>query len=92
VTAPDPDDPLGVLSEANADGDDRRARRRVRLAAGLVCLVLAVVWFRGPLADLWPQLWPPGGTRWATLVLVVGLSLVLPMMVGAALADLLYRR
>lgn len=90
MTAPDPDDPLGVLSDD--DAGDRRARRRVRLLTGFAFLVLAVVWFRGPLAALWPRLWPPGGARWATLVLVVGLSLLLPMMVGAALADLLYRR
>jgi hypothetical protein len=45
-----------------------------------------------PLVALWPQLWPPGGPRWATLVLVVALSLVLPMMIGAALVDVLYDR
>ncbi len=90
MTAPDPDDPLGVLDD-EAPGDESR-RRLVRLATGFLFLVLAVIWFRGPLADLWPQLWPPGGARWATLVLVVGLSLFLPMMVGAALADVLYRR
>jgi hypothetical protein len=85
--APDPDDPLAPLEDGQAD-----RRRVVRLASGLLCLALAVVWFRGPLGELWPQLWPPGGPRWATLVLVVGLSLALPMMAGAALADLLYDR
>lgn len=89
VTAPDPDDPLDVLAD---DTGDQGARRRARLLTGLVFLAVAVIWFRGPLAELWPRLWPPGGARWATLVLVVGLSLLLPMMVGAALADLLYRR
>ncbi|WP_276260468.1 hypothetical protein [Haloglomus litoreum] len=93
MTTPDPDDPLGVLDEEGQDGaGDERRRRRLRLAAGLCFLVVAVVWFRGPLAELWPQLWPPGGPRWATLVLVVALSLVLPMMVGAALVDVFYRR
>ncbi|MFB6205561.1 MAG: hypothetical protein ABEJ05_03405 [Haloglomus sp.] len=98
MTTPDPDDPLGVLDDENRDGDrdsDRdgeRRRHRFRLATGLLFLALAVVWFRGPLAELWPRLWPPQGARWATLVLVVALSLVLPMMIGAALADLLYRR
>jgi len=89
VSSPDPDDPLSVLS---ADDQHADRRRLVRLAAGLCSLVLAVVWFRGPLGELWPMLWPPGGPRWATLVLVVAFSLVLPMMVGAALVDVLYRR
>lgn len=89
MSAPDPDDPLGVLA---ADDPDEGARRVVRLATGLAFLALAVVWFRGPLGELLPRLWPPGGPRWATLVLVVALSLVLPMMIGAALADVFYRR
>lgn len=90
MTTPDPDDPLGILD--SDDPDDESRRRLVRLGTGALFLALAIVWFRGPLAEIWPQLWPPGGPRWATLVLVVALSLVLPMMVGAALADVLYRR
>jgi hypothetical protein len=89
VSSPDPDDPLGVLDDEAADDGHRRM---ARVAAGLLCLVVAVVWFRGPLGALWPMLWPPGGPRWATLVLVVALSLVLPMMIGAALVDVFYRR
>jgi len=66
-------------------------RTRYRVVGGLVGLALGLVVFRGTLLAVLPRLWPPGGPRWFTLVLVTGLSLALPLMVGAALGEALAR-
>ncbi|MEF8788817.1 MAG: hypothetical protein V5A61_01690 [Haloarculaceae archaeon] len=65
---------------------------RFRVAGGLVGLAVGLVVFRGTLLAVLPRLWPPGGPRWFTLVLVTALSLTLPLMVGAALGEALARR
>jgi hypothetical protein len=65
---------------------------RFRLAGGLVGLLVALVVFRGTLLAVAPRLWPPGGPRWFTLVLVTALSLAVPLMIGAALGEALARR
>lgn len=67
-------------------------RTRFRVAGGLVGLAVGLVVFRGTLLAVLPRLWPPGGPRWFTLVLVTALSLTLPLMVGAALGETLARR
>ena len=67
-------------------------RTRFRVVGGLVGLAVGLVVFRGTLLAVLPRLWPPGGPRWFTLVLVVVLSLTLPLMVGAALGEALARR
>ncbi|MEF8840792.1 MAG: hypothetical protein V5A62_04095 [Haloarculaceae archaeon] len=67
-------------------------RTRFRVAGGLVGLAVGLVVFRGTLLAVLPRLWPPGGPRWFTLVLVTALSLTLPLMVGAALGEALARR
>lgn len=69
---------------------ERRARFRV--GGGLVGLAVGSVVFRGTLLAVLPHLWPPGGPRWFTLLLVTALSLALPLMVGAALGEGLARR
>lgn len=84
-------DPPGVTDDGDG-GDAPASRRAFRLTTGLLFMLLSAVWFREPLAAVLPRLWPPGGARWATLVLVVGLSLVLPLMIGAALGELLHER
>jgi len=66
-------------------------RTRFRVAGGLVGLAVGLVVFRGTLLAVLPRLWPPGGPRWFTLVLVTALSLALPLMVGAALGEALTR-
>lgn len=66
--------------------------RRFRVTGGLVGLLVGVVLFRGTLLEVLPRLWPPGGPRWVTLLLVTALSLMLPLMVGAALGEALGRR
>ena len=65
---------------------------RFRLAGGLVGLLVALVVFRGTLLAVVPRLWPPGGPRWFTLVLLTALSLAVPLMIGAALGEALARR
>lgn len=65
---------------------------RYRVGGGLVGLAVGFVVFRGTLLAVLPRLWPPGGPRWFTLVLVTALSLTLPLMVGAALGEALARR
>jgi hypothetical protein len=65
----------------------RERHTRYRLAGGLVGLLVGVLFFGPTLASIGPLLWPPGGERWFTLVLTVGLSLMLPLMIGAALGD-----
>ena len=65
---------------------------RFRVAGGLVGLAVGLVVFRGTLLAVLPRLWPPGGPRWFTLVLVIALSLALPLMIGAALGEALARR
>lgn len=67
-------------------------RTRFRLGGGLVGLLVALVGFRGTLLAVLPRLWPPGGPRWFTLVLVTALSLAVPLMIGAALGEALARR
>lgn len=84
------DDPPGIGEDEATDAP--ASRRAFRLTTGLVFLLVSVVWFRGPLTAILPGLWPPGGPRWATLVLVVGMSLILPLMVGAALGELIHER
>lgn len=66
--------------------------RRFRVVGGLVGLLVGLVVFRGTLVAVLPRLWPPGGPRWATLLLVTALSLTLPLMIGAALGEALGRR
>ena len=70
---------------------DRR-RDAARIGAGLLALAVTVVWFREPLAAVWPLVYPPTDTMAATLALVVVFSVFLPMMVAAGLVDLLYDR
>jgi hypothetical protein len=65
---------------------------RFRVAGGLVGLAVGLIVFRGTLLAVLPRLWPPGGPRWFTLVLVTALSLALPLMVGAAFGEALGRR
>lgn len=84
-----PDD--GAWSDPTPAPEAAR-RTRFRLAGGLVGLVVALVAFRGTLLAVLPRLWPPGGPRWFTLVLVTALSLAVPLMVGAALGEALARR
>lgn len=55
-------------------------------------MAVTVVWFREPLAAVWPLVYPPTNTMAATLALVVVFSLFLPMMVAAGLVDLFYDR
>jgi hypothetical protein len=69
-----------------------RRTSRFRVAGGLVGLLVGLVVFRGTLLAVLPRLWPPGGPRWFTLLLVTALSLMLPLMVGAALGEALGRR
>lgn len=70
---------------------DRR-RDAARIGAGAVALVVCVVWFREQLFDVWPLVWPPTDPMALTLGMVVALSLLLPMMVAAALVDVCYDR
>lgn len=49
--------------------------------------VVTVVLFTEQLLAVAPLLWPPGGPRWATLVLLVAFSLVTPLLVGSLLAE-----
>jgi hypothetical protein len=65
----------------------RERHTRYRLAGGLVGLAIGVLFFSPTLTSIGPLLWPPGGTRWFTLVLTVGFSLMLPLMIGAALGE-----
>lgn len=79
--------------DAEPSGPPDAARRtRFRVGGGLVGLAVGLVVFRGTLLAVLPRLWPPGGPRWFTLVLVTALSLALPLMVGAALGEALARR
>lgn len=66
---------------------ERERRTRYRLAGGVVGLLVGVVFFSPTLTSIGPLLWPPGGERWFTLVLTVGLSLMLPLMIGAAIGE-----
>jgi hypothetical protein len=66
---------------------ERERRTRYRLGGGVVGLLVGLVVFSPTLTSVGPLLWPPGGPRWFTLVLTVGLSLMLPLMVGAALGE-----
>lgn len=70
---------------------DRR-RDAARIGAGLFALVVAVVWFREQLLAVRPLVWPPTEPMAVTMLLVVALSLLLPMMVAAAVVDVLYDR
>ncbi|WP_435197258.1 hypothetical protein [Natronomonas sp. EA1] len=67
-------------------------RTRYRLSGGALAVLVTLVLFREPLASAGPLLWPPGGPRWATFVLVVLLSFAVPLMVGAALGEALAER
>jgi hypothetical protein len=71
---------------------ERERRARYRIGGGLVGLVVGVLFFSPTLRSIGPLLWPPGGARWFTLVLVVGLSLMLPLMIGAWLGETYARR
>ena len=70
----------------------RRRRTRYRLGGGVVGLVAGLLVFGSTILSLGPLLWPPGGPRWLTLVLVVGLSLMLPLMIGAWVGETYGRR
>ena len=59
----------------------------VRAGAALLTLTVALAWSADSLVGLAPLLWPPGGPRWATLVLLVAFSLVTPLLVGSLLAE-----
>jgi hypothetical protein len=67
-------------------------RTRFRLGGGLVGLLAGFLVFRGTFLAVLPRLWPPGGPRWFTLVLLTALSLAVPPMIGAALGEALARR
>ena len=66
---------------------ERERRTRYRLGGGVLGLLLGVVFFSPTLTSIGPLLWPPGGARWFTLLLTVGFSLMLPLMIGAALGE-----
>ena len=88
-------DPEGPEEREWADPEPVPAverRTRFRVAGGLVGLAVGLLVFRGTLLAVLSRLWPPGGPRWFTLVLVMALSLTLPLMVGAALGEALARR
>jgi len=70
---------------------DRR-RDAARIGAGVVTLVVTVVWFREQLVAVWPLVWPLTDPMAATMALVVAVSLLLPVMVAAAAVDLCYDR
>jgi hypothetical protein len=70
----------------------RERRTRYRLVGGLVALALTVAVFYRQLLLAVPLLWPPGGARWFSLLAVYVLSLMLPLMVGAALGEAVARR
>jgi hypothetical protein len=79
----------------SAFDDPRPADRRrdaARIGAGVLVLVVTVVWFRESLRSVWPLVYPPTDPMAATLALVVAFSLLLPVMVAAALVDLFYDR
>jgi hypothetical protein len=71
---------------------DRARRTRYRLVGGLVGLVVAVALFHRQLLLAVPLLWPPGGSRWFSLLAVYALSLMVPLMIGAGLGEALARR
>lgn len=70
----------------------RRLHGRYRLGGGLVGLLIGIGLFSPTIASVSPMLWPPAGPRWFTLVAVVGLSLMLPLMLGAWIGESYGRR
>lgn len=62
------------------------ARRARWLGAATAALATALL-FGDQLLAVAPRLWPPGGPRWATLALLVALSVTTPLIVGALLAE-----
>ncbi|MES3517566.1 MAG: hypothetical protein PPP58_07890 [Natronomonas sp.] len=70
---------------------DRR-RDAVRIGAGAIGGGIAVVWFREQLTAVAPLAWPPTDPMAVTMALVVGLSVLFPVMVAAFAAEAAYDR